>query len=112
MYVQMISLYRDPEGKAVFSTSTQPGTANGTSNGTSGNSSTGPGRRSIVTLATAAAGIDDTKVIIQRLENRVSELKEELDQYEVCVCAWKSTVTISNGSLLIHIELKVPGLSM
>lgn len=86
----MISLYRDPEGKGVFSSGTQTGTAAGGTGGPSSNgngntssSSITPGRRSIVTLAATAAGIDDTKVIIQKLENRVSQLKEEIEQYDV-----------------------------
>lgn len=85
----MISLYRDPEGLGVFSSAQTAGNTAGTGGAVTDSTTSSnitPGRRSIVTLA---IGIDDTKVIIQKLENRVAELKEELEQYEVgLICTY------------------------
>ena len=75
----MISLYRDPKGEKVFSTSAD--TAPSVANNSTG--SYGLKKKSRSLSAAALGGFEDSKVLIQKLENRVSQLREELDQYEV-----------------------------
>ena len=78
-FLQMISLYRDPKGENVFSTS-DPTTANQMNSGRRSSSRT----LSLQQLQLPAGGlVEDSKVLIQKLETRVSQLKEELDQCSV-----------------------------
>ena len=70
----MISLYQDPKGENVFSTRSG-GTAN----------SSGLNRRKTSRSLSLQMGnaAEDSKALIQKLEIRVSQLREELDRYEV-----------------------------
>ncbi len=68
---QMISLYRDPKGENVF--------GNTESSSTVGKPVGGLRKASRTLSAAVIGGFEDSKVLIQKLENRVSQLKDELD---------------------------------
>lgn len=70
----MVSLYRDPNGENVFSTSDPSSSHPSTGRKSSGNRTVSLGQ---------LAGFEDSKVLIKKLENRVSQLKEELDRCDV-----------------------------
>ncbi len=77
----MISLYRDPKGENVFSTSTDIASANVAASSSTGSYGLKKNSRSL--SVGALGGFEDSKVLIQKLENRVSQLREELVNYEV-----------------------------
>ena len=71
----MVSLYRDPKGENVF--------GNTESSSTAGNSSAISRKPGRANSAAFVGGFEDSKVLIQKLENRVSQLRDELDRCDV-----------------------------